>query len=409
MTKLKLSLNCARRAVLNAQGLDGRAKLPRGKEGVARQIEHLGYTQIDTIAVINRAHDHTLWTRRPDYSVAHLHELLAVDRRVFEYWGHAASLLPMSDYRYYIPLMRRHRNPGSAWVRERLAAVKGILPAVLKRIRAEGPLSSSDFAAPDGVPRGTWWDWKPAKIALELLFWQGELMITKRRNFQRVYDLTERVLPATVDTTCPTEAELGRFLVRRALAAHGFAQAKEIRDHIKSREELIRLALCELLDSGEVVMVEVAGVPGKVYYALADQLDRLVRLRPLQPRLHLLSPFDNLIIDRERTKRLFDFDYTIECYTPAEKRQYGYFCLPVLWGAQLVGRIDPKADRQQRVLVVHSLHLEPGFKPDDAFTAALASKLSALAAFNQCDCVRISRSPSPAFTTELKKQLNAPR
>ncbi|MBA7698532.1 hypothetical protein ES703_107210 [subsurface metagenome] len=190
----KISSALARRLPLHSQLLDGRTKLPKGKEGIAQAIEKLGYVQIDTIAVINRAHHHTLWTRRPDYSPAMLDELQAKDRRVFEYWGHAASYLPMKDYRYYIPRMRAFPW-GDGWIKRMHERHKDVMKDVLERITKEGPLGSADFKAPDGKKRGAWWDWKPAKTALELLMWRGDLMVTERRNFQRIYDLTERVLP----------------------------------------------------------------------------------------------------------------------------------------------------------------------------------------------------------------------
>ena len=227
MKKTTLSLRSARRIAFRAQLLDGKGRFPSGKKGVARTIEKLGYVQIDTISVIERAHHHTLWTRRQDYDPRMLHELQAVDRRVFEYWGHAASYLPISDYRYYLPLKRDYRNPRSKWTRQMLEKHGHLMDSVLERIRVEGPLGSRDFEPPPGIKRGTWWDWKPRKTALELLFWRGDLMVRERRNFQRLYDLTERVLPPETDTRIPDEDELGRFLVRRALSAHGVARERE--------------------------------------------------------------------------------------------------------------------------------------------------------------------------------------
>jgi uncharacterized protein YcaQ len=195
---VRISIARAQKLALHGQGLDGPWKLPAGKEGVAQTIERLGYVQIDTISVVERAHHHTLWSRRSDYGPGMLHELLAADRRVFEYWTHAASYLPMRDYRYYAGRMRSFASSDRA--RQFLADHAKLVREVLRRIRAEGALASADFAAPDGRKRGPWWDWKPAKAALETLFSMGELMVSRRRNFQRVYDLTERVLPAGIET-----------------------------------------------------------------------------------------------------------------------------------------------------------------------------------------------------------------
>lgn len=392
---------------MHCQLLDGRAKYPLGKEGVAQVIEKLGYVQLDTIAVIQRAHHHTLWTRRSDYDHNMLHELQAEDRRIFEYWGHAASYLPMNDYRYSLPRMRRSDDPHSKWEKERLEKCGHLMPGVLKRIREEGPLSSADFARTDDRKRSPWWDWRPTKVALELLFLRGELMITERRNFHRVYDLTERVLPSDTDTTCPSNAEWGRFLVRRALGSYGVAKGTDIRDHIRgASKEIIATALNDLVESGQVIGVTVGHDKDSPWYGLSDCLQS-ISLRKNQPRLHLLSPFDNMVIQRERLKQLFDFDYTLECYVPAQKRKYGYFTLPILWGEEFVGRLDPKADRKKRLLIVRSVHLEPGFTADDRFMCALANKLWDLAAFNECDRIQVN-STSPrkvrrALQTQIKR------
>ena len=228
-----ISENTARRMVLHAQLLDGRTKIKKGQEGIAQTFEHLGYVQIDTISVIERAHHHTLWTRVPEYKPGDLHQAHAVDRTIFEYWGHAASYLPMGDYRFYIPMMRSFLDPQNAWYRGWGEKYGSYLEPVMKRIREEGAKAARDFENPGGKQKGPWWDWKPAKAALELLFWRGELMVRERRGFERIYDLTERVLPAATDTRLPTAAELGRFIVIRALAALGIAGEKEIRDYIR--------------------------------------------------------------------------------------------------------------------------------------------------------------------------------
>lgn len=366
-------------------------------------IEKLGYVQLDTIAVIQRAHHHTLWTRRSDYAPDMLHELQAVDRRIFEYWGHAASYLPMIDYRYYLPRMRRSDDPHSKWEKDRREKCGHLMPGILERIRNDGPLSSADFARTDDQKRGPWWDWRPTKVALELLFLRGELMITERRKFHRIYDLTERVLPSDTNTTMPSNSEWGRFLVRRALGSYGVAKAKDIREHIHgASKEIIATALSDLIESGQVTGVTVGRDKESQWYGLSDCLQGSSR-RMTQPRLHLLSPFDNMIIQRERLRQLFDFDYTLECYVPAPKRKYGYFTLPILWGEEFVGRLDPKADRKKRLLIVRSLHLEPEFTSDDRFMAALTTKLWDLAAFNECDKIQIEAT-SPG---KIKRTLQA--
>jgi uncharacterized protein YcaQ len=402
-----LSIKEARRLALRRQLLSGESSQLHGKDGVAQVVDQLGYVQIDSIAVLRRAHHHVLWNRCRDYSTDILHELCSVERGIFEYWGHAASFLPMSDYRYYLPRMRSYQQPKSKWQRNRLEQYGHLMGPVLERIRAEGPLGSKDFEPPPGVERGTWWDWKPAKIALEMLFDRGELMITERRNFQRIYDLTERVLPSSVDTRYPESDELGRFLVRRALSAHGVAQAKEISGHIRGTDRrAIEISLQDLVDAGEVVKVTIADDSSAQYYALADELNDLGQQQETGRRLLLLSPFDNLVIQRERLLRLFGFDYTLECYVPASKRRYGYFVLPVFWGDSAIGRLDAKADRKSQTLIVHTIHFEPDYGGSDETMAALAKALARFMRFNECSRVSLGTVTPTAFALPLQRFLD---
>ena len=396
--KVQITKEFAGRLVLNAQLLDGRIKLTDGKEGISQTIDQLGYIQIDTISVIKRSHHHTLWTRRKDYSEAMLHELQSKERLIFEYWGRAMSYLPISDYRYCLPRMNNFQNPTHKWIRQRMDECNHLFEDVLKRIKNEGPLSSKDFSSSLGEKSGTWWNWKPAKVALELLFWRGDLMITERRNFQKIYDLTERVLPENCDITMPDDDELGQFFVRRALSALGVADEKEIQNYMQpetSRDsdfqavskEVILKSINDLLDTEDVIIVTLTEDQNKVHYALSESIKNVHMLEQTASDVYLLSPFDNLIIQRERIKRLFGFDYAVECYVPAVKRRYGYFVLPILWGDRFVGRLDPKADRKKKVLIVRNLVFEPEFMAYDAFLPLLVNKLKELARFNDCERV----------------------
>lgn len=390
MKTLYLPLETARKIALNGQLFNGNNSFPPGKEGVVQVFEKLGYVQIDTIAVVERAHHHTLWTRRPDYSMEMLDELQAGDRRVFEYWGHQASYLPMSDFRFYLPKMRTFQNPEHYWFKDQHEQAKHLLEPVLKRIREEGPLSSRDFKPPPGTKRGTWWNWNPVKIALELLYWRGDLMISRRQNFQKIYDLTERVIPPNVNTTFPTDEELGRFLVHRALSAFGVARERDICEHIDAADrDVILKALKEMVAAGEVIELQMENERQHKYFVLPEALESGHATISENNQLHLLSPFDNLIIHRDRTKRLFNFDYTIECYLPAAKRKYGYFTLPILWNGQLIGRLDPVADRPNRILQLKKLIFEPEFKITGNFLPALAQKIFAFANFNNCRKVKV--------------------
>jgi uncharacterized protein YcaQ len=399
---VKISLSTAQKLAIAGQGLDGGWKLPAGKEGVARAVEKLGYVQIDTIAVVERAHHHTLWARRADYRPDMLHQLQAEDRRVFEYWSPAASYLPMRDYRYSIPGMRGRARSGRA--KRFLDGNRKLVRHVLDRIRAEGPLASADFAAPAGKKRGSWWDWKPAKQALEMLFNTGELMVTERRNFQRLYDLTERVLPDWVDTTVPPADEAMRARVRRILATQGVSALTGW--WLGNREGVDRAAR-ELVEAGEATPVTIAGLDGpRPYYARIESLES-VRRRRSRPKVHILSPFDNLVIRRGPLRLLFDFDYKLECYTPAVRRKHGYFCLPILWGRRFIGRLDPKAQRKERTLVVRKLTFEPGFTEYDRVASNLAAKLRAYAAFNGCDRTVITETRPRKARAILNRQLRA--
>jgi len=385
MREERISLDQARRLAIRSQLLDGGGGLPRGTEGVARAIERVGYVQIDTISVVERAHHQTLRARRADYDSAMLHQLLAVDRRVFEYWGHAASYLPMADFRYYLPRMRR--SPESARGKAWMAQNGDIAEDVLRRIEKEGPLASKDFQAPEGRKGGTWWDWKPTKMALEMLLTQGKLMIAERRNFQRVYDLTERVLPKGVDTRVPEASEVARFLVRRALGAYGVAREREIREHIHGADrETLSAALAALVEEGEVTPVSVPAIDGPTLYANSTALASDCA-KPSEPRCVLLCPFDNLIIQRDRTKWLFGFDYAVECYVPEPKRKHGYFVFPILFGDSLIGRLDPKAERRTKTLIVRRLSFEPSFDRFDAVLPPFASAVARFARFNGCERV----------------------
>lgn len=374
---VSLSLTEARWVALQTQGLGRPWRLPAGKEGAAQVIERLGFVQIDTIAVIERAHHHTFWVRRADYRPAMLETLLAEDRRVFEYWAApAAAYVPMCDYRWYLPRMLASRQ--GTWRTKFEQKHPGLLRAVLQRIEQEGPLGTSDFEAPPGTKRGKWWDWKPAKEALELLYNGGELMIGSRPKFQRRYDLAERVLPKHIDRRVPTIEESRAFAVRRYLAAHGIIAARDLR--IPAH----RVVLQELVAAGEVVTVNVEGV-ATPHFALPAILKAALRSSRGEPQLHILSPFDSMAGNRHRLRRLFNFDYTIECYVPGPKRKYGYFCLPIVWGDRFIGRLDSKAERAAKRYVVHQLYLEPGVVADDALVAALRERLRAFAVFNGCE------------------------
>lgn len=398
---LSLSPSEARRLALHSQGLLKPFPFGKGKSAALQTIERIGYVQIDTISVVARAHHHTLWTRAGQYQPAHLAELVGEDRAVFEYWSHAAAYLPMRDYRFSLPRKQAIANGEKHWHRK---PEEKTLQWVLDRITAEGPLRSKDFAPPKNHAGGPWWNWKPAKIALEHLFQEGKLLIARREKFQKVYDLPERVLPAEVDTSLPTDAELGEYLVRHTLAARGLASLKEINYLRKWVKPHIQDALIRMQERGEITEVQVGAHTDYTAYALTEALESIPS-RIGKKQLHILSPFDNLVIQREFANRLFGFAYQIECYVPQPKRKYGYFTLPLLWGDQFIGRMDTKADRKLKQFRVINLVFEPGFAAFEAVMPALCNRIADFAAFNGCESIVVEGVEPAAVQAVLKRHL----
>jgi len=399
---VKLSRQQAKNLHWNKQLLAG-GRRPKGKAGVRSAVERLGYVQIDTISVIERSHHVVLFTRCPDYRPRYLDELLWPDQMVFEYWAHAASYIPMTDYRYYLPAIRRKPKPGS-WTEKWSRGNQAVLKKVRRRIERKGPLAAADFPDDPKRKRGPWWDWKPEKAALEVLFGRGELMIRERRKFQRIYDLTERVLPTGLDLTPPDEKEEKDFFIRRGLTALGAATIQDINRYIGISGRLNDW-LEAMVKNGTVVVVEVEG-SDPPHYILPENLeDRKMSGSPGDPGAVFLSPFDNSIILRERTERLFEFSYALECYVPPGKRKYGYYCLPILWRGDLVGRIDLKADRKARQFIVNNLHLEKKGLDLTLFVPAFTRTLKKFAGFHDCPEIRFAKRMPPKLAKIINRYL----
>lgn len=374
-----LSQKDAQKLVLHSQLLSSTRSSASAVHTTLSTIEHLMYVQIDTISVVQRAHHHTLWTRNSQYTNAHIDELLE-QKQIFEYWSHAAAYLPMKDFRYSL-LRKKAIAEGEQdhWYERD----KNTMAYVLNRIRDEGPLMSKDFECKKKT-KGEWYN-KPTKIALEYLFMQGELMIPRRENFHKVYDLSERVLPKGVNLRLPTQDEYSRFLITGFLKANGLGNVNEISYLKNNTKGNIKNAVKDMLYTGEIVQMK---VNDRLYYALPDSLD-LLQKPLLRSRARILSPFDNVVIQRKRIQELFDFQYILECYTPKEKRRYGYFSLPILWDGDLVARIDCKADRKNSTLHIYRLEFEEKLKKTEEFLQALSTELRAFQIFNECDQVCI--------------------
>lgn len=379
-----------RQLALQQQGLAGAPAFGSGAAGALQAIEHLGYVQIDTLAVIERAHHHVLWSRVPGYAPAHLNQLLR-ERRVFEHWFHAASCLPMRDYRFSLPLMAAVRDGRSRLVPR---ADAHTLRQLLDRVRVDGPLSLRSLEQPGGGVGG-WWNAGPLKHALDRLYLQGDLMVCERRGMEKVYDLAERVLPSGLDLRMPTLDDCARHWLDTVVRAHGvvtWAQLLHLRTGQAIRDAM-RRALDERLADRSLVPLEGATLPDA--YVDAAALDRTAPTASREVRL--LSPFDNVVIHRERLSGLFGLDYRLECYTAAPKRVYGYFCLPVLFGDRFVGRVDCKAYRRERRFELLSVHVDDPLPDREEFLPAFAEALQALAGFCGCDRVDIGSVRGAGF------------
>jgi len=392
-----LSIYTARQIQLSAQGLLNPPAQAASRESVMDCIRQMGILQIDTIHVIARSPYLVLFSRLGSYSPSWLDDHLA-SGNVFEYWAHAACFIPIEDYSYFRPAMlagRHHSLAYKTW----LESQSGEIERVHQRIRAEGPLRSADFNQTSR--RGTWWDWKDEKRILEHLFNSGELMISRRNKFQRVYDLQERVLPGWSDQHLPSPDVVRTELVKRAVYCLGIAHPEWVADYYRlSRRGLIEM-LQSLVQRGELRAVQVQGfdLPWYVHPNRWTLVEKAANGELIATLTSLLSPFDPLVWDRNRARQLFNFDYTIECYLPASKRQYGYFSLPILQRGRLVGRLDAKAHRKEKRFEVRSLHLEAGIEPDEQLLQDLENAIRTTAVWHACSFVSIAAS-NPADLAE---------
>lgn len=398
-----IALEDLRRLAVQASGLDRLAPFGLGRAGAGRALEHLGHVQIDTIAVVARAHDHILASRVPGYRPEHLQQLMA-RREAFEYWAHAAAFLPMTDYRHALPRMQRLAGGGRHWGQHNPRE----MAMVLDRIRDEGPLRARDFEAPAGH-EGGWWSWKPAKRALERLFQEGQLMVVGRTGFEKIFDLTVRVLPEIVDTRPPSLHEHAQWLLARARQSLGVFSPRHVR--YQRREEglgrAVDTAIGDAVAAGELLQVHHPALPpGLRCYADATGLEQTGRR--ISRGIRALSPFDPLVIHRDRLLALFGFDYQIECYLPEPKRRYGYFSLPLLAGTGFIGRADCKAFRKDRLLLCRHLALAETATVNA--TEKLLEGMAALARMNDCDRIEIERvsGVSKQQAQRIKRALRGP-
>ena len=410
---LSLSPDQARHVQLAAQGLLAPPRRRARKADVLAAIANMQVLQIDTIHVVARSPYLVLFSRLGAYDPAWLDALLA-EGAIFECWAHEASFAPIADY----PLHRGHQlGRANHWAMRMAARTRArdgaAMDALLAKVRAEGAVRVADFATPRGDVRAGWWGWKGEKRFLEALFAQGELMVARRERFQRVYDARERVLaraaPHWVGAEPPPAEDVRRELVLRAVRALGVTPARFVADYFRLRLRVTDAELAPLVAEGALATVHVRGweAPAYVHRDRLSLARRAARGALRATYTTLLSPFDPLVWHRERALALFGFDYRLECYTPAPKRRYGYFALPILDRGRLVGRADAKAHRAEGVFEVKSIHLEPGVAPDAARVSAIGGALARCAAWHGTPRVVVRRTRPAGLRKPLECRSNA--
>jgi hypothetical protein len=372
----KIGLTTARRIALAAQGFGAPRPRRPNAQHLRRIVERLSLHQIDSVNVLVRAHYLPAFSRLGPYDRTLLDQAAwstSRKRRLFEYWAHEASLLPLDLHPLLRWRMAEAERGDIGWtpLRPYAGERRKEAEAVLDRIRAEGPLAASDFESRRG--KGGWWEWGDSKRALEWLFWAGYLATaTRRASFERLYDLPERVIPANIlSLPTPPPADAKRQLIERAARALGIATASDLRDYFRLDPASARKAISELEEEGALLPVAVADWSKPAFLHRDARIPRRIEAQAL------LAPFDPLVWERSRTERLFGFRYRIEIYTPAHKRVHGYYALPFLLGDRLIGRVDLKADRQNSRLLVRQITWEPD-APGDA-PERLASELALMA------------------------------
>ena len=370
------------------------------KPDVLNAIRQMGVLQIDTINVVNRSPYLVLWSRLGNYDPLWL-EQTQKERNLFEYWAHAACFIPKEDY----PLFRRMMfERAKHWwhIDEWVENHTDVIDFVLNSIKEKGPQKSADFPKRSG-PNNGWWDWKEEKIALDMLWTRGDLMIAYRKNFQRYYDLREKILDNIFDDQVLSMLSVVENLVECTIEILGATRPKWISDYYRLKKKDVQISLDNLLRQGKVIQVESDDFPEAVliHKSRLDLYEQALSGKLFPQLTTILSPFDPLIWDRVRTKELFNFDYTLECYLPASKRKFGYFSLPILHNGQLVGRFDAKAHRKKKIFEIKQIHFEPWFESDPLFFAKFSESLLNFAEWHQTSCFRFSQPQ-----VELSSQLN---
>ena len=410
-------LAAVRALALHTQGLDepmSRGHRP-GIDDVYSAVERVGWVQIDTLQVVRRAQYLTLWSRLGTYDPGHLDNLLFDDgstspdnnRRLFEYWTHAACIIPLTQYTNLMPMMRRHKSGGAGWRRTWAQDPENVklLESIFAEIQVNGSSRPSDFRT-ERKQSGTWWNWDAAKIALEHLYNVGDLAISNRVNFQRIYDVRDRVLPEWVDRTEPSETDALSHLLEISMKAFGACAPVQVGDYFHMKRTESKPIIESLISDGVFVPVR-ATLSDRAEHDLLVHRDNLLLLDraaddDLKPRrTTFLNPFDSLFWAKDRDASFWNFNQVLECYKREPDRIWGYFCLPILDRDRLVGRFDPKLERRTGVLRLKNLYLEPGVRPSNRLASSVSRAMRDFMRFHEATDLVIEHSDPPEFGDRL--------
>ncbi|ADO49117.1 winged helix-turn-helix domain-containing protein [[Enterobacter] lignolyticus] len=400
MSARKLSLTAARHLHLHAQGLLKKPRRRPQPDDILRTIERMSLLQIDTINVVARSPYLVLFSRLGAYPQDWLDASLKRGE-LMEYWAHEACFLPRSDFPLVRHRMLAPENMGwkyrESWMEEHAQEIAELLALIEKN----GPVRSTDFEHPRKGASG-WWEWKPHKRHLEGLFTAGQVMVTGRHNFQRIYDLTSRVMPHWDDERdMLSQQDAEDVMLQNSARSLGLFRAQWLADYYRLRRPAIPALLARWQTEGQVIPVEVEGLGEMwVHASLSQPLDEALAGKLRATHSAVLSPFDPVVWDRKRAEQLFDFSYRLECYTPAPKRQYGYFVLPLLHQGKLVGRMDSKIHRKTGVLEVFALYLQEGVRVSGALEQGLKQAIDDFALWQGAQRVEIRQLPATIFARQ---------
>jgi len=410
---LEISKKQAQQFILHRQGLT----TDFSSLSLLDTIKRIHNLQIDTISVVARSQDLTLYNRKSDYQEGQIWKLLK-EKKLFEYWSHGICLLPIEEYPFYAWKMEYNKENPSSWWGKWQTENQDIIKEVYNYVKKNGPTCSANFKREVGKKGEGWWDWKKEKRALEVLFDHGKLLIAYRKNFQKYYDIKERVLPTGIKTEPLVKDELADYLLQTVFSSLLLASYEELRNYIgmavcrylwKNNRNSIGNFLLDKVKEDKLVEIKIANLERK-HFILKENESKLSKLdyyfdknKPMK----FLTPFDNAIRDRDLLLRLWDFDYKIECYTPVAQRIYGYFTLPILDDHSFIGRTDLKVHRKEEILEMKSIHFEDWFKHSEELYERLANGLSKFADFHKCEKIRLEKSISKNIRKPLSLAISS--